>query len=313
MTILKVKYYFKKIIHYLFHPSEFFIRKKILQLQRNEKLYTDEEFIKAFFKLKIGNDLNLDNPVTFNEKIQWLKLFDRNPLYTTMVDKHAVKKYVCDIIGDEYIATEYACFDSFDDIDFSKLPDKFVLKTTHTSGCVYICKDKNKLDISQIRNKFVRSLNDDYFMHCREWPYKNVPHRIIAEELLETPGFSVLPVYKFFCFNGQPFILQAIKNDKQLNEEIDYYDLKWQKLKLRQNYQNCKKAFPKPQCFEKMVELARKLSKGIPFVRCDFFEVCNKVYFSEFTFFSDAGFEKFHPKKWDFILGNKIELPRGSK
>ena len=227
-----------------------------------------------------------------------------------MVDKHAAKKYVASIIGGDYVAKEYGVFKHFKDIDFSALPDTFVVKTTHGCGCMLICKDKKSIEYVKESNRFEQSLSDDYFIHCREWPYKNVPHQIIVEEFLPSEKDNeVLPVYKFFCFNGEPYLAQVIINDKQLNETIDYYDMNWNKLNIKQNYPNCKKRVPMPNCLQEMIEVARKLSQGIPFVRCDLFISKGKVYFSEFTFFSDAGFEPFHPKKWDLFLGEMIKLP----
>lgn len=297
----------KKIIY---NPRYLFIRRKLINLESNAEKYGDEEYLKRIFKLKIGKKLDLVNPITFNEKLQWLKLNDRKSKYTTMVDKHEAKKLVSSLIGENFVVREYGVFDKCEDIDLLKLPDSFVLKTTHGCGNMIIVKDKKLLDIKTIINTFSDVLKENYYYRCREWPYKNVKPRIIAEEYLKDDKQEVLPVYKFFCFNGEPFLLQAIKNDKCDDETIDYFDMEWNNLHIRQNYPNSKKPLERPKSFNLMIDLCKKMSKNIPFVRCDFYDVNGRVYFSEFTFYSDAGFERFHPNKWDKILGNKIILSK---
>lgn len=291
------------------NPRRLYIRYAFHKLNAISKSLSDEEYLSQFYKIMFGKRLNLSEPKTFNEKMQWLKLYNRNPSYTVMVDKHLSKRLVSRIIGDNYVAKEYGCWDSFDEIDFANLPNSFVLKTTHGCGTILICKNKCSCDYLSYRDTFQQSLEDNFYYHLREWPYKDVEPKIIAEEYLSDGQNSILPVYKFFCFNGAPYLVQVIQNDKQYNESIDYMDMKWNRLKLKQNFPNSKVLLPKPECFEKMKEVCTKLTKGIPFVRCDLYAIGTKIYFSEFTFFSDAGFEPFHPKKWDLILGEKIILP----
>ena len=303
-----INVFVRKICHYLFNPRNLYVRFALIKLESEKELFSDEEYLKKYFRIVMGYELNLDNPKTFNEKMQWLKLYNRQSIYTTMVDKHAVKKFVSDIIGSEFVAEELGCYASPNDIDLSKLPNQFVLKTTHGCGGMIVVHDKTKIDTNMINKILGKSLKDNYYYHCREWPYKNVQPRIIAEELLKDNKFDILPVYKFFCFDGEPFLLQAIKNDKHENETIDYFDMNWTNLHIRQNYPSSRKPLDMPQSFDKMKSICRKLTKGIPFVRCDLFDVNGKVYFSEFTFFSDAGFEKFHPNKWDLLLGEKIAI-----
>ena len=271
---------------------------------------SDKDFLKKLYRLSFGKELNLEDPKTFNEKLQWLKLYDRKPIYTTMVDKFASKQYVSERIGEEYIVPALGGpWYSFDEIDFDALPDKFVLKTNHDSGGVMLCRDKATFDKEKARGFFERHLNKNYFWSCREWPYKNVKPCIFAEELMKDGDRDYLPVYKIMCFNGEPRIIQTIQNDKQPNESIDYFDTEWQVLPLRQNFPNSGCPLERPERLEKMLSLSRELSKDHAFIRVDWYVINGKVYFSEFTFYSDAGFAAFHPEKWDLIMGSWITLP----
>ena len=269
-----------------------------------DKLYIKLRYYKRLHKLP-----NLKQPKTFNEKLQWLKLYNKNPLYTTLADKYGVKKYIADKIGEEYLIPTLGVWDKFDDIDFDTFPNEFVLKCTHDSGGLVICKDKNKLDIKSARRKISKSLKTNYFWHAREWPYKNVKPRIIAEKFMKDRDFDNLNVFKIFNFNGEPKIIQTIQNDKMPNETIDYFDTDWNLLDLKQNYPNSQNPLPRPGTLTEMLDLARILANDTaPFIRTDFYEINDKVYFSEFTFYSDSGFAKFTPEEWDLKLGDWINL-----
>lgn len=288
-----------------------------LWVERMCAIIPDETYIKMMYRIRVGKKLNLDNPQTYNEKLNWLKLYNRKPEYTCMVDKYAVKEYVAQRIGEEYVIPTLGIWDNFDEIDFEKLPEQFVLKCTHDSGGLTICRNKAELDLTKTKKKVTASLKRDYYLGCREWPYKNVPRRIIVEQYMEDTSCKelgddkkILNVYKIFCFSGKPELFQVIQNDKSKYETIDYFDVSWNKLDLRQNFPNSKTPLPKPEKIEEMLEIATKLSRGIPFVRVDLYEVNKKVYFSEMTFFSDAGFAKFEPEEWDYKLGQLIELPK---
>ena len=256
----------------------------------------------------MDRQLNLDRPETFNEKLQWLKLYDRNPEYTKMVDKYEAKKYVADIIGQEYIIPTLGVWDKFEDIEFDKLPKQFVLKPTHTSGNVFICKDKEKINYKQLRKMINKWLKRNYYLIHREWPYKNVRPRIIAEQYMVDESGTELKDYKFFCFNGEPKLLFVAK-DRPYATKFNYYDMDFKKLPFKQHYKNFNDYIEKPKGFEKMIELSRKLSKDIPHVRVDFYDINGKVYFGELTFYHFSGFEKFEPEEWDRILGDMLELP----
>lgn len=269
----------------------------------------DEQFLKRKFKMVFKRELNLENPQTFNEKLQWMKLYDRKPEYTKMVDKYEAKKYVADIIGEEYIIPTLGLWDSFDEIDFDSLPEQFVLKCTHDSGGLIICKDKKRLDLKKAKKKIEKSLKTNYYWRGREWPYKNVVPRIVAEKYMQDGSTESLPVYKFFCFDGKATVIQTIQNDKTAIETVDYFDREWNLLELKQNFPNSQAPLSKPKNFEQMLKVADILSKDKKgFLRVDLYEINGQIYFSEFTFFSDGGTAAFSPDFWDYRLGDLIKL-----
>ena len=274
------------------------------------KWMSDEQFLKRMYRIRLGKSPDLEAPRTFNEKMQWLKLHDRRPLYTQMVDKYAVRGYIGEQIGTEYlIPLVGGPWESFDEIDFDALPEQFVLKCTHDSGGLVICRDKAGLDVEAARRKIERSLRRNYYVSSREWPYKDVKPRIIAEKYMEAAQSSCLPVYKILNFDGEPRLIQTIQNDKTPQESIDYFTPEWELLEMRQNYPNSAVPLERPECLETMLTLAKRLNLGLPFIRTDFYEIDGRVYFSEFTFYSDAGFAPFTPREWDERLGGWITLP----
>ena len=270
---------------------------------------SDEEYLKKLFLARVGYPLDLNNPRTFNEKLQWLKLYNRNELFTAMVDKVAVKQIVSEKIGESFVIPTIRVYDDPSDIDFNELPKKFVMKCNHNSGGLCICKDKNKLNTAKVIEEFKKAFAFDYYLRSREWPYKNVNRKILVEEYVQDGDSPFLPVYKFFCFDGKPVIIQTIQNDKQPNESIDYFDTDWQLLDLRQNFSNSAIPLRKPTHLEKMLGVVSILSEGIPFIRVDLYVINDEIKFSEFTFFSDSGLERFYPEKWDLELGEMINLP----
>lgn len=271
----------------------------------------DKIYLEKVYKLRMGRKLNLDNPQTYNEKLQWLKLYDRKPEYTKMVDKYAVKDYVAKKIGAEHIIKTLGVWDKFDDIDFTTLPNQFVLKTTHDSGGVVICKDKNVLNMKEARKRIEWSLNRKYYYIWREWPYKDVKPRIIAEEYMVDESGYELKDYKFFCFNGKVKALFVAKDRTKVNEEtkFDFFDENFNHLPFTNGHPNSEPPYFKPENFEKMKELAEKLSIGIPHVRVDFYNINGKIYFGELTFSHWSGLTPFNPEEWDYEFGSWIELP----
>lgn len=272
----------------------------------------DKRYLKLFYKLRIGNKLNLDNPKTFNEKLQWLKLYNRKDIYTTMVDKYEAKKYVSDSIGEEYIIPTLGVWDNFDDIDFDSLPNQFVLKCTHDSGGLIICKDKSKLDLKKARKKINKTLRINYYKHGREWPYKNVKPRIIAEKFVKLNGPECAE-YKFFCFNGKVKCILVCKGDAHgLGENQrtnDFLDVDFNRIDVKVLFPHSKTELRKPKELDKLMEIAEKFAKDIPHVRFDTYLVDGKIYFGEMTFFHNSGFEPYEPEEWDYRFGSWLQLP----
>ena len=276
--------------------------------EKIKQLIPDTIFLKILFKKKLGYPLNLKNPKTFNEKLQWLKLHDRNPLYTIMVDKYEVKKYVANIIGEEYIIPTLGVWDRFDDIDFDSLPNQFVLKCTHDSGGVIICKNKELFDINQARKKINASLSQNFYYVGREWPYKNVKPRIIAEKYMVDESGVELKDYKVFNFSGEPKLIQVDYN-RFTGHKRNLYDINWKYIEAEINYPTDPNyVIPQPEELEQMLCLAQKLSEGIIHVRTDFYSINKKLYFGELTFYHASGFAKFKPESLEFEMGKWIKL-----
>ena len=272
----------------------------------------DKDYIQFSYRILAGKKLDLDDPKTFSDKIQWLKLNDRNPRYIKMVDKYTVKKYIAEVIGAEYVIKNLGVWDRFEDIDFDSLPDKFVLKCTHDSGGLAICRGKDSFDLDTARKKIKKSLKHNYYFRGREWPYKKVRPRIIAEELLEDSESNDIRDYKFYCFNGTPRFCQVISN-RNTNETIDFFDMNWRHQEFTglslPNKPYSPSPIPIPIQFEKMKQFAEILSQNIPFLRVDFYEVNGKLFFGELTFYPASGFGVFYPQKWNLKLGEMIKLP----
>lgn len=271
---------------------------------------SDEVYLRLTYRVRFGKKLNLDNPLTFNEKLQWLKLHDRNPDYVKMVDKVAVKDYVSKIIGDDYIIPTLGVYGSFDEIDFDSLPNQFVLKCSHDSGSIVICRDKSTFDKNQARKKLTRGLKTDAFYWGREWPYKNVERKILAEQYMEDDDSEELTDYKMMCFNGS--VKCSFVGSERFSEDglkITFYDTDWKPMPFERHYPRSKYPIKKPLNYEEMVILSEKLAKDIPFVRVDFYEVGGKTYFGEITLYPGSGWEEFTPEEWDIKLGSWIHLP----
>ena len=275
------------------------------------KHWPDEKYLKRRFEMLLGYPLDLKNLRTFTEKLQWLKLYDRKSIYTTMVDKYEAKKYVADVIGEKYIIPTLGVWDKFEDIDFEKLPNQFVLKCTHDSGGLVICRDKSKLDYRAAKKKLNRSLKRNYFWSAREWPYKDVKPRIIAEQYMKDDTSDDLKDYKFFCFNGEPRYCQVI-TDRSTDERVDFFDMEWNPQPftgLTRAFAHAEREPVCPGCFEEMKASCRALSKGISFVRVDFYHINGAMFFGEMTFFPVGGFGRFYPNEWNQKIGDWLVLP----
>lgn len=270
----------------------------------------DAVYLKIMYRIRTGEKLHLDNPKTFNEKTQWLKINDRKPIYTTMVDKYAVKKYVADIIGEEYVIPTLGVWDKFDDIDFDMLPEQFVLKCTHDSGGLIIVGDKSKLDIGTARKKINASMQRNYFYHGREWPYKKVKRRIIAETYM-TDENKQINDYKLFVFEGKVKCIQ-VDYDRFANHRRNFYDPKWNYMPFTTLYKTDPTHYiEKPECLEELILCAERIAEALGslhFVRVDFYIISNRIYFGEITFYHGNGFEEFRPVEYDRKLGDWMVL-----
>ena len=292
----------RKLICDSTYRLEVLCKYKILKLN-------DEEFLKRKYKLIFHKELNLEKPSTYNEKLQWLKLNYRNDLLTKLVDKYNVRAYVKDFSNVKLIPLIAGPYHSFDEINFEDLPNSFVLKCTHDSGGLVICKDKSKLDLEEARVKLEKSLNTNYYETNREWAYKNVPPAIIVEKLMVDESGSELKDYKFFCFDGKPRVMFVAK-DRATDTKFDFYDMDYNHLDIKNGHENSEIITPKPDKFEEMKESASKLSKDFPHVRVDLYNINGEIYFGEMTFYHWSGFVPFDPEKWDTIFGNWLKLPK---
>lgn len=277
-------------------------------------LIPDEPYLKLMFRLKMGKSLDLNNPKTFNEKLQWLKLHDRKPEYTRMVDKYEAKEFIASKIGDEHIIPTLGVWDKFEDIDFSALPDQFVLKTTHDSGGVYICKDKRTLDLNAAKKVIEESLNSNYFMLYREQPYNGIRRRIIAEQYMTDDTRSdEFTDYKFYCFNGNVDCVMVCYDRASGDTKFYFFDQNWNLKRINKRGIEAPAGFslPKPACIDEMFSLAARLSEGLPFVRVDLYQSCGRVFFGEMTLYPQSGFDPNYLPDTDLYFGNLINLPIG--
>lgn len=275
---------------------------------------SDKSFLKIRYRVLMKRKLDIDNPKTFNEKLQWLKLHARNPEYIKMVDKYEVRSYISEKLGEEYLIPILGVWDNVEDIDFTKLPNEFVLKCNHDSGSLVICRDKSKLDIDFVKKKLNYCINRNMYNLTKEWPYKDVKPKIIAEKLMvdkaAEKAHEGLTDYKFYCFNGIPkyaYVSTGLENHK--TARISFVTLDWEIAPFRRtDYADFECLPPKPVNFDKMIEFASILSKNIKFLRVDFYEINGKIYFSELTFFPGSGFTELQPVEWDYKLGDMINL-----
>lgn len=306
----------QKLITYFKEPKKFFIA----VLTHFGTWLPDVMYLKILYRLKMGYDLDLKTPRTFTEKLQWLKVYDYKPEYTKMVDKLAAKDYVASRIGEEYIIPTLGVWDRVEDIDWDSLPDQFVLKTTHGGGGggVVVCSDKKQFDKAKAIKKLQTSMHSNAGKTYRERPYLNVPRKIIAEKFMverkakENAKISDLPDYKFFCFNGEPYYCQVIR-DRHTKETIDFYDMEWNHMPfvgLNPVARNGVEPVVKPLHLEVMKDICRKLSKDMKFARIDLYVIDDKIYFGEITLYPASGIGIFNPNKWNIELGNLISLEK---
>lgn len=273
-------------------------------------LAPDSLFLKWRYWRIFGRRLNLRRPKTYNEKLQWLKLHDRNPVYTMLVDKIEVKDWVAKRIGEEHVLQTIQIWDDVDDIDITNLPDQFVLKTNHDSGGIVICRDKELFDLKEAKKLLKEHFDINWYYMAREWPYKDVRPRVFAEVYLADYATGDLPDYKFFCFDGEAKALfVATERFAESETKFDFFDMDFNHLPFRNGHPNSDKPINKPKHFDEMRAFAERLSFGLPHVRVDFYETDAGVYFGEMTFSHWAGFVPFEPEEWDEIFGSWLKLP----
>lgn len=282
------------------------------------KFLDDETSLRLLFWSVMGKKLNLESPNTFNEKIQWLKLHDRNPDYQRMVDKITAKEWAASRIGEEHIIPTIRVWDNADDIVLEDMPDQFVLKTNHDSGTVCICKDKKEFDFPKAKHRLKKSLNKNFFFQSREWPYKDIKPLIFAEQYI--PSFDAsgddssrcrtggIVDYKFLCYNGVCKYLFTCTGRETGDLRVDFFDLEWNHLPFERHYPNADIQIAQPKSLQRMIEIAEVLSKGIPFVRVDLYQDSEQIYFGEMTLYPGAGLEEFTPPEWDLVLGEPIDI-----
>lgn len=284
----------------------------IIRIMGDKKLLTwipDALYLKIIYRAETGKRLDLKHPKTYNEKLQWLKLYDRRPEYTMMVDKYEVRKYVAEKIGEEYLIPLIGVYDSVDEIPWEELPDKFVLKCTHGSGSNILCNDKKELDIQMAKKKLRKWMKKNFFWVFREWPYKNVKPRIVCEKYMVDESGIELKDYKIFCFDGEPKLIQ-VDFDRFRDHKRNIYDLDWNLVDLTIKYpRDPNKTIARPDKLDEMLDVARKLSAGIPHVRVDLYSIGDKIYFGELTFTHGAGYEPFYPESYNELLGSWLKLP----
>lgn len=274
--------------------------------------WEDDRYLKRMFKAIMGRELNLQDPQTFNEKIQWLKLYNRRPEYTVMADKYLAREYIREKLGEEYLIPLVGAWDSPDEIDFDALPEKFVLKCNHNSGVgMYICKDKSKMDINKVKKALRKGLAQDYYLAKREWPYKDVPRKIICEQYMtDGPDSSDFTDYKFFCFDGRVDCVMLCLERSSGDTKFYFFDKNWELKRYNLRGQAAPEGFtlPKPTCMDEMFRIAEQLSVGMPFVRVDLYQSGEQVYFGELTFFPDSGFDPNYLPETNEYFGSLIKL-----
>lgn len=270
----------------------------------------DRAYLSALWLAYYHKKLDWKNPKSFNEKIQWLKTNDRNPLYPVLADKFAVRQYISDTIGEDYlIPLVGGPWNSFDEIDFAALPERFVLKTTHDSGGVVICPDKAAFDHAQAKEKIEKSLRRNYYWGGREWPYRDISPRIIAEAYMENESRGELLDYKFMMFGGEhrcAFVCSNRFLGGKLN--VTFFDPAWNRMPFERHYRADTQPFARPACYDEMIRVSRRLSEGLPFVRVDLYEIGGRVYCGEMTLYPGSGMETFQPEEWDYRLGEWLDL-----
>lgn len=296
-----------KIIKLLKNPYKIF---SVLAAKGWFKTFSDEKYLKHKYRAAMNKKLNIDTPITFNEKLQWLKLHDRKPEYTMMADKYLVREYIAKTIGEEYLIPLLGVWDDPDEIDFDALPNQFVLKCNHNSGLgMCICKDKSKLNIEEVKKDLRKGLEQNYYLTGREWVYKDIPRKVIAEKYMTDYSGGLID-YKFMCFNGYVDSVMVCVDRHLEDTKFYFFDEEWNLKRLNVRGKEAPEDFTinKPDCMNQMFSIAKTLSQGLPFVRVDLYECNNQIYFGELTFFPQSGFDSNLLPETDKYFGDLINL-----
>ncbi len=296
----------EKAWKYLRNPALVFF---YLGLKGHFKFIPDEPYVRICYRIQMGKRLELDPPRTFNEKLQWLKLHDRRPEQTRWVDKYEVRKLIAGLVGEDHLFPLLGVWDRAEDVDFDRLPDRFVLKCTHDSGGTVICRDKSRFDVRAARRKLAAGLKRNYYWAGREWAYKDVRPRIIAEPLMADESGTELKDYKFFCFDGEPRLIQ-VDFDRFANHKRNLYDLEWRYQPFQLMFPTDPgRVIPKPANLDEVLAFVRRITPKVPFMRTDLYLIGRRIYFGEFTLHHGGGAEPFQPESYDEQLGTWIRLP----
>ncbi|MET2986575.1 ATP-grasp fold amidoligase family protein [Aureibaculum conchae] len=294
------------------------MRKFFLRILKEMNFLPPKKYVHYLYEYKTGKKLNLKNPIEFNEKIQWYKVFYHPKILNQLVDKYAVRTYVEDKIGSQFLNEIYGVYNSADEVDFDELPNQFVIKAVHSSGDNLICEDKSKLNVKKCRKLFKKWLNkNQYYRTGQEWAYKDVKPRLMAEKFMKDGDRSSLLDYKFYCFNGKAKFVE-IHLDRELNHKRAFFDLDFKKLPYRYVAveEVITEKIEKPSNFDEMILLAEDLSNKLPFVRVDFYSIHGKTIFGEMTFYPSDGRKDFYPDEYNKIIGDMFvlpEIPKGQK
>ena len=301
----------QKLINLVKKNDELTYRLKLVNMQLvkiKTKYIDDETYIKRQYKFRTGKEINLNKPLYYNEKIQWIKLNYRNPILKKLVDKYEVREYVKEKIGEDYLIPIYGVYNDINEVNFEDLPKKFVVKLTNGSGFNYICNNKDEKEIKKIKERFSKWIKIDFYALAREWAYKDVKNRILVEKYLEDTSKTELKDYKVFCFDGEPKFIQ-VDYCRFTNHKRNLYTTEWEYMPMKIEYESDpNEIIEKPDKLVEMLECSKKLSKGFPHVRVDFYYLDNKIYFGELTFYHGAGYLNFEPKSFEKELGELIKL-----
>lgn len=291
------------------------MNKRVFEALRRRHLLNvlpDKTYLKLAYKSIFNKPLQLENPITMNEKLQWLKLYDRKKIYVSQVDKYEVRKYIKQKLGEKYLIPLLGVWDDPEEIDFDSLPDKFVLKCNHNSGLgMCICKDKNSFDVEEAKRNLKRGIKQNYYIETREWPYKDVTRKIIAEQYMtDTPDSEEFTDYKFYCYNGYVDAVMVCLDRSTGDTKFYFFDREWKLKRYNKRGRMAPENFtlPKPKHIDEMFSIAETLSVGYPFVRIDLYSTEEQVYFGEITLFPDSGFDPNRLPEIDEKFGNMIDL-----